>query len=49
MKKKILFLGDGVYTKNLLSLYNDSLFEKFLIDYKVKKSSLNKFKKTFQY
>lgn len=48
MKKKVLFLGDGIYTKNLLNLYDDNLFDRYLFDYKIKKSRSKKFKKTFQ-
>ena len=36
MKKKVLFLGDGVYTKNLLNLYDDNLFDRYLFDYRIK-------------
>ena len=48
MKKKILFLGDGVYTKNLINYYDKNSFDRYLIDLKIDKSTKKKFFKTYQ-
>lgn len=48
MKKNILFLGDGIYTKNLLKYFNDKNFNRYLVDLKILNPRKKKFKKTYE-
>ena len=48
MKKKILFLGDGIYLKNLIKLYRKNIYDRFLIYHKTNLHKKSNFKKTFE-
>ena len=48
MKKNVLFLGNGLYSKSLIKYFKRKFFNRYLVDLKIKKSTKNLFKKTFQ-